>query len=65
MICVKGINHSERKPKSFKVPHKLFGIQCSIALPKSYEGMKSEFYNFSKKDIPSIMIKSMVEKNYL
>ena len=60
MISGKGITHSERTPKSINVPHKLFGIQCWIALPKSYEGMKPEFHNFSKKDIPSIITKSMM-----
>ncbi len=60
MISGKGITHSERTPKSINVPHKLFGIQCWIALPKSYEGMTPEFHNFSKKDIPSIITKSMM-----
>jgi redox-sensitive bicupin YhaK (pirin superfamily) len=60
MISGRGITHSERTPKSINVPHKLFGIQCWIALPKSYEGMKPEFHNFSKKDIPSIITKSMM-----
>ena len=60
MISGRGITHSERTPKGIKTPHKLFGLQCWIALPKLYETMNPEFHNFKKKDIPSIVSKNMI-----
>lgn len=60
MISGRGITHSERKPINIKLPYKLFGIQCWIALPKSHESMKPEFHNCSKRDIPSIVNKTMI-----
>ena len=60
MISGKGISHSERTPKGIRVPYKLFGLQCWIALPKLNEEMKPEFYNLKKKDIPSIVSKNMM-----
>jgi redox-sensitive bicupin YhaK (pirin superfamily) len=60
MISGRGITHSERKPINIKLPYKLFGIQCWIALPKSHESMKPEFHNCNKTDIPSIVNKTMI-----
>jgi len=62
MISGRGITHSERTPKNIQTPHKLFGIQCWIALPKLYETMNPEFHNYKKKDVPSIVSKNIIAK---
>jgi redox-sensitive bicupin YhaK (pirin superfamily) len=60
MISGRGITHSERTPKGIKTPHKLFGLQCWIALPKAHEAMRPEFHNLKKKEVPSVVSKSMI-----
>jgi len=62
MISGRGITHSERTPINIQMPHKLFGIQCWIALPKLYETMNPEFHNYKKKDVPSIVSKNIIAK---
>lgn len=60
MISGRGITHSERTPKGIQTPHKLFGLQCWIALPKADEAMKPEFHNLKKKEVPSVVSKNMI-----
>ena len=57
MISGRGITHSERTPKGIKTPHKLFGLQCWIALPKVYEAIKPEFHNLKKNGLKIIHTK--------
>ena len=59
MVSGKGITHSERKPVNIRLPYKLFGIQCWLALPKALEVMNPEFYNCKKEDIPSVISNGM------
>ena len=59
MVSGKGITHSERRPVNIRLPYKLFGIQCWLALPKALEDMNPEFYNCKKEDIPSVFSNGM------
>jgi redox-sensitive bicupin YhaK (pirin superfamily) len=55
MSAGKGIVHSERTGKDIREkPHRLFGIQSWLALPKEKEEMSPAFSNFSKDDLPEL-----------
>ncbi|MDC0094126.1 pirin family protein, partial [Alphaproteobacteria bacterium] len=60
MISGRGITHSERTPQGIQTPHKLFGLQCWIALSKVHEAMKPEFHNLKKEEVPSVVSKNMI-----
>lgn len=54
MVAGRGITHSERTSQATRaMPHKLFGIQTWIALPKDKEDMEPYFEHHKKTSLPS------------
>jgi redox-sensitive bicupin YhaK (pirin superfamily) len=55
MTAGRGIVHSERERSEVRqAPHRLFGIQCWAALPKSHEEAAPAFAHHAQDDLPRI-----------
>ncbi|MEY2936317.1 MAG: hypothetical protein RL033_7066, partial [Pseudomonadota bacterium] len=55
MTAGQGIVHSERTPAALRAgPHRLYGIQLWVALPREREEMAPEFHHHSAATLPRI-----------